>query len=144
VERALEVWMTSGKPISSWRAPDATLEEIPSLKLALTLPREKLVRRINERVVSMYRQGLVGETRALLARYPASARPFTTIGYKEAAAVVQGKMTENEAIAETQRRTRAYAKRQMTWLRAEPGVQWLDATNPDAFPRALKLIEERR
>ncbi len=143
VERALEVWITSGKAISSWQPPAASAEQLPSLKLALSLPREELVKRINDRVVSMYRQGLVDETRALLARYPEAARPLGTIGYKEAVAVVRGRMTEEEAIAETQRRTRAYAKRQMTWLRAEPGVHWLDATGSEALAQALKLIEEQ-
>jgi tRNA dimethylallyltransferase len=53
-------------------------------------------------------------------------------------------MTETAAIAETQRRTRAYAKRQMTWLRAEPGVQWLEASDPRTFAAARELIGERR
>ena len=144
VERALEVWITSGKPISSWRAPAPGVEEIPSIKIALSLKREQLVEAIDKRVEAMYRAGLVDETRRLLERHPATARPFGTIGYKEAAAVIAGTMTEDAAIAETQRRTRAYAKRQMTWLRAEPGVQWLEATDPQSFAAARKLIEERR
>jgi tRNA dimethylallyltransferase len=94
--------------------------------------------------MSMYRNGLVDETRHLLERYPPSARPFGTIGYKEAAAVVTGEMTGDAAIAETQRRTRAYAKRQMTWLRAEPDMQWIEATHPQAFAYARELIEEKR
>ena len=144
VERALEVWIASGKPISSWRAPSPGAEELPSIKLALFLKREQLVEAINQRVIAMYRNGLVDETRRLLERYPSTARPFGTIGYKEAAAVIAGEMTEDAAIAETQRRTRAYAKRQMTWLRAEPGVQWIEATHPDALAYARELIEERR
>lgn len=144
VERALEVWITSGKPISSWRPPVAGVEEIPSIKIALFLKKEPRVEAIDKRVQAMYRDGLVDETRRLLERYPATTRPFGTIGYKEAAAVVAGEMTEDAAIAETQRRTRAYAKRQMTWLRAEPDVQWLEATHPQAFAAARELIEERR
>lgn len=144
VERALEVWITSGKPISSWRAPAPGADEIPSIKIALFLKREPLVEAIDKRVRTMYRDGLVDETRRLLERYPATARPFGTIGYKEAAAVVAGELTEDAAIAETQRRTRAYAKRQMTWLRAEPDVQWLEATHPQTFAAARELIEERR
>ena len=144
VERALEVWITSGRPISSWRPPAAGAEEISSIKVALFLKREELVKAIDQRVETMYRDGLVDETRHLLARHPATARPFGTIGYKEAAAVVAGTMTEVAAIAETQRRTRAYAKRQMTWLRAEPDVQWLEATHPQSFAAARELIEERR
>jgi tRNA dimethylallyltransferase len=144
VERALEVWIASGKPISSWRAPAAGADEIPSLKIALFLEREQLVEAINKRVIAMYRNGLVDETRGLLERYPPAARPFGTIGYKEAVAVIAGGMTEDAAIADTQRRTRAYAKRQMTWLRAEPDVQWIEATHPQAFAIARERIEERR
>ena len=91
----------------------------------------------------MYRDGLIEETRALLQRFPATARPFGTIGYKEAAAVIGGTMTEPDAIAETRRRTRAYAKRQMTWLRSERNVQWLNGNDPnDAHEAALRLITE--
>jgi tRNA dimethylallyltransferase len=140
VERALEVWFTSGSPISSW--DNETAEELPSVKLALTLDRPRLNAILDERVEAMFRAGLVEETRALLARYPATARPFGTIGYKEAAAVVRGELTEAEAIAETRRRTRAYAKRQRTWLRSERNVQWIDASDREqAFAAALRLIE---
>jgi len=144
IERALEVWIASGKPISSWRAPAAGADEIPSIKLALFLERKQLVEAIDRRVIAMYRNGLVDETRRLLERYPSTARPFGTIGYKEAAAVVASEMTEDAAIAETQRRTRAYAKRQMTWLRAEPDVRWIEAAQPQALAFARELIEEKR
>ncbi|HJW94613.1 MAG TPA: tRNA dimethylallyltransferase, partial [Thermoanaerobaculia bacterium] len=115
-----------------------------SIKLALFLERKQLVEAIDRRVIAMYRNGLVDETRRLLERYPSTARPFGTIGYKEAAAVVASEMTEDAAIAETQRRTRAYAKRQMTWLRAEPDVRWIEAAQPQALAFARELIEEKR
>jgi tRNA dimethylallyltransferase len=143
VERALEVWITSRKPISSWErdAGDA----LPSVKLALDMDRKRLITMLDARVEAMFHSGLVEETRALLERYPTSARPFGTIGYKEAAAVVRGVMSEADAIAETRRRTRAYAKRQRTWLRAERNVQWLDASDQDkAFAAALRIIEVER
>jgi tRNA dimethylallyltransferase len=140
VERALEVWITSGSPISSWERD--TAEELPSVKLALHVDRKVLGPMLDARVDAMYRAGLVEETRALLERFPAAARPFGTIGYKEAAAVVHGELSEADAIAETRRRTRAYAKRQMTWLRSERNVHWLDATDREqAFAAALRIIE---
>ena len=140
VERALEVWITSGRPISSWD-PEAE-EALPSLKLGLRMDRERLTAIIDQRVKTMFRDGLVEETRALLERHPATARPFGTIGYKEAVAVVRGELSEGDAIAETARRTRAYAKRQMTWLRSERNVQWLDANDrEEAFAAALRIIE---
>lgn len=139
VERALEVWITSGRPISSW---EHIVDEMPSIKIALTLDRARLVEALDRRVDAMYARGLVEETRQLLARYPAGARPFGAIGYAEAASVVRGERSAAEAAAETRRRTRAYAKRQMTWLRAERNVHWIDASNPDdAYHAALRLIE---
>lgn len=139
VERALEVWLMSGEPISKWERPT---DEISSLKIALSLDRKLLVARLDARVGEMYASGLVDETRALLERYPPSARPFTAIGYREAVAVIEGKMEIEAAMNETRRRTRAYAKRQVTWLRAERNVHWLDAADRDAlFAAALRLIE---
>jgi tRNA dimethylallyltransferase len=142
VERALEVWLASGRPISSWERPKADPNaETPALKLALTLERPRLVEMLDRRVEAMYAAGLVDETRALLARYPRTARPFSSIGYAEAAAVVGGELTSEAAMAETRRRTRAYAKRQMTWLRSERNVQWLDASDRDkTFEAALRLV----
>jgi tRNA dimethylallyltransferase len=139
VERALEVWITSARPISSW---EHIVDEIPSIKIGLTLERPALVEALDRRVDAMYANGLVAETRQLLARYPREARPFGAIGYAEAVSVVTGARTPEEAVAETRRRTRAYAKRQMTWLRAERNVHWVDGSDPEnAFNAALRLIE---
>lgn len=142
VERALEVWIRSGRPISSWeRENDET--SLNALKLALTIERPRLVAALHARVEAMYAAGLVEETRGLLERFPRDARPFGTIGYREAAAVVAGEMTREAAVEETKRRTRAYAKRQMTWLRSERNVHWLDAGEPEqAYAAAVRLIEE--
>ena len=139
VERALEVWIASGRPISSW---GHNVEELASIKIALTLERPALVEALDRRVDAMYANGLVGETRRLLERYPREARPFGAIGYAEAVSVVMGERSEPEAIAETRRRTRAYAKRQMTWLRAERDVHWVDAADREkALEVALRLVE---
>jgi tRNA dimethylallyltransferase len=139
VERALEVWITSGKPISSW---ERDAEEIPAIKIALDVDRQKLGAILDARVESMFDAGLIDETRALLDRYPADARPFGTIGYKEAVAVLRGEMPRDAAIAETKRRTRAYAKRQRTWLKTERNVHWLDASDKEfAYAASLRIIE---
>jgi len=144
VERALEVRIVSGRPISDWERPAADgAVEIPATKLALFLERSQLVSRLDARVDAMYAEGLIAETRQLLEWVPASARPFGAIGYAEAVKVVRGEIEEAAAIAETKRRTRAYAKRQMTWLRAERNVQWIDAADREtAFRAALRLVTE--
>src|SRR5204862_3978975 len=116
-------------------------DELPSIKIALSLDRARLNEVLDRRVDAMFASGLLEETRGLLARFPATARPFGTIGYKEAAAVVRGEMALDTAIAETNRRTRAYAKGQMTWLRSGRNVHWLDASARNArLAAALRLF----
>jgi tRNA dimethylallyltransferase len=146
VERALEVRIVSGRPISAWERPSSgATEEMPSIKIALSLARPRLVEALDARVEAMYAGGLVAETAALLARFPRTARPFSAIGYREAAGVAAGEIRTAEAIAETKRRTRAYAKRQMTWLRAERNVHWVEVTTPnETFAAAMRLLEDRR
>jgi tRNA dimethylallyltransferase len=159
VERALEVWLLSGQPISAWEAPRGagsqpaeegrrggrpqhSADDIPSVKIALAVDRPRLVERLDSRVAAMYASGLIDETRALLARFSRASRPFGAIGYREAVAVIAGEMTEAAAIAETRRRTRAYAKRQMTWLRGERDMQWIAPGTPEeTFSAAMRLIE---
>jgi tRNA dimethylallyltransferase len=146
VERALEVWMLTKKPISTWERPGAEgSAELPATKIGLQVDRAALVQRLDARVEAMYRAGLVDETAALLANHPAAARPFGSIGYREAAAVVAGGIDVAAAIAQTKQRTRAYAKRQMTWLRSERNVQWIEAANREqTFAAALRLLREVR
>jgi tRNA dimethylallyltransferase len=92
VERALEVWMSSGRPISTW---DPTADrEMPSIKIGLMLSRERLQTVLDERVEEMFRAGLIEETRALSERFPDGGRPFGAIGYREALAVLKGEMDE--------------------------------------------------
>lgn len=144
VERALEVWIVSGAPISSWKRPGPeSVNELPSIKIGLETDRVRLIERLDARVEAMYRTGLVDETAALLARYPGTSRPFSAIGYREAAAVIRGEVDVNTAIAQTKQRTRAYAKRQVTWLRSERNMHWIDAAEREqTFAAALRLLRE--
>jgi tRNA dimethylallyltransferase len=132
VERALEVWLQGGTPISSWSRPSPLSVRYGARKFALSVDRSELVRRLDERVDRMYDAGLEDEVRRLLQTVPAAARAFQSIGYREAAACVTGSMTLEDAKHETRRRTRAYAKRQMTWLRREPDIEWIDASSGPA------------
>jgi len=146
VERALEVWLVSGRPISTWERPPGNAAGVPAedvtpaIKVGLMMERQRLVASLDRRVEAMFGAGLVDETRGLLAAYRLDCRPFGAIGYREAAAVVAGDMSLGAAIAETKRRTRAYAKRQMTWLRAERNVHWLDAGDgEETLAAAMRL-----
>jgi tRNA dimethylallyltransferase len=145
IERALEVWLVSGRPISEWERPAASsANEMAAIKIGLMMERRKLVERLDARVEAMYAAGLIDETRGLLECYPRTVRPFGAIGYAEAVAVVMGEMDAAAAATETKRRTRAYAKRQMTWLRSERNVQWIDVTTADPFDTAMRFVKETK
>jgi tRNA dimethylallyltransferase len=127
-QRALEVYLLTSLPFSQTERPTAdTPPRIPSIMIGLSIERTTLHERLQQRAIAMYDRGLIDETRQLLSRYPASAKPFDSIGYREAVRHLAGELSLEEAIAETARRTRAYAKRQITWLRGERNVQWIDA-----------------
>lgn len=141
VERALEVWILTHKPISAWKRPGAgTPLRMPAIRIVLTLPRPYLVEVLDQRVDLMYEEGLLAETSRLLERHPHTARAFGSIGYREAVQVLNGSMTKESAIQETKRRTRAYAKRQMTWFRGEQDLHWIDVS--DGRENALERIVE--
>ena len=146
IERALEIYVTTGLPISAWPRPTSTDRKRRATVIALALERSALVQRLDARVEAMYDGGLIEETRALLDRFPATCRPFSSIGYAEAVQVIIGRIDRPSAISETKRRTRAYAKRQMTWLRGEPDIVWLDAAHgiKDNLATALRHIERHR
>ena len=85
--------------------------------------------------------GLVDEARGLRERYDPALPAFSAIGYREAWAVLDGDLTRDQAIAEDARRNLAFAKRQRTWFRSEPGIEWLDAT---AGPPTTAAVEAAR
>lgn len=130
LERALEVWILTGRPISASEPPSGESVHHPRCLLVLDLPREQLAERLDLRVERMYAEGLIEETARLLEAHRSDVHPFGSIGYAEAVRVVLEEWPLEEAVRETKRRTRAYAKRQRTWFRAEQDVQWLDASKP--------------
>jgi tRNA dimethylallyltransferase len=93
--------------------------------LALDPPRAELHRRIDARVVEMFRGGLLDEARALLDRFGDRLPARLPIGYPEAAACVRGDLSEAEALRRVQVAHRRYARRQVIWLRRERGVEWI-------------------
>jgi tRNA dimethylallyltransferase len=92
----------------------------------------------------MFDRGLVEETERLVARYGAECRPLTSLGYAEAAAVLRGELTREEAVAEAQQGHRNYAKRQLTWFRREAEMHWLAGCGGDAdvMDQALLLVSQ--
>ena len=134
VERALEVYHLTGKPISQWWREHA-LAEKPFKTLTLVMDREptEMQDRLLLRTQRMFAEGLVGEVENLLAAgWSPNLKPFGSIGYKETVAHILGKLTLEEAVENTFVATRRYAKRQRTWFRGQmPGAIWLHPEKVD-------------
>jgi tRNA dimethylallyltransferase len=132
--RAIEVCLASRKQMSElWqRAGRDPLEGFRILRIGLDPDRTALYERINQRARRMFEGGLIEETKSLLGKYGTSAQPLASLGYKQAAQLLRGELTREQALQAAQQAHRNYAKRQMTWFRREPEVQWLHGFGDDA------------
>lgn len=130
--RAIEVSLAARQPLTEqWEKGRDTLTGYRILRLGLAPPRARLYERINERAAAMFDRGLVEETERLLGRYGDDCRPLGSLGYAEAAAVVRGELTREEAVSKAQQGHRNYAKRQATWFRKEREMHWLHGCGGD-------------
>lgn len=125
LRRALEVCITTGKPYSSLRTHPRKQRPFRIERYALNRPREELNRRIDLRVDSMMKDGLLEEARRLLPA--AGLNALQTVGYRELFDFFNGKITLEQAVTDIKTHTRRYAKRQLTWLRKQEGITWIDA-----------------
>jgi tRNA dimethylallyltransferase len=138
--RALEVFEVTGRPISELqRAHRFGEAPFRALKIGLSLERETLYRRIDRRVEAMLAAGLEAEVRGLLARgYGPQLKPMQSIGYSHMAACIAGRVDMGECIRTLQRDTRRFAKRQLTWFRADAEIVWM---TPD---RTTEMIQRSK
>jgi len=144
--RALEIRLLAGAPVASmFERARAALSGYRPIKIGLNPPRELLYACLNERAQNMFHPGaLVEEVRRLLsAGVPPEAKPFESLGYKQALQMVQGRISMQQAIESTQLETRRYAKRQQTWFRKEQGVHWIEGfgNHPRVQAEALAILE---
>ncbi len=140
VVRALEVVYLTGRPFSATQ-PDRQLHS-PAVLVGLVLDRRALDARIEARAVQMWRDGLVEEVGRLLPQGLREGRTASrALGYQQALAVIDGRATERQAIADTARATRRLARRQDSWFRPDPRIAWLPAEAPDLLDRALAAVE---
>lgn len=124
LQRALEVCYQTGNTFTSYRSQSAAQRDFKIEKYALLWDRTELNNRINRRVELMLAQGLVDEARRL---YPyRKLNALNTVGYKELFDYFDGNCTLMDAVEQIKLNTRHYAKRQMTWLRRDPGYQWIE------------------
>jgi tRNA dimethylallyltransferase len=139
--RAIEVCVAARTPMSEVMARDP-LTGFRLMRIGLNPPRAALYQRLNERCAAMFAAGLVEEARVLLKRY-GPVKALDSLGYRQARSVLDGAMSEQEAIAAAQQVHRNYAKRQMTWFRREPEVQWIEGFGNEAetVRAATELVE---
>ncbi len=140
IMRALAIIETTGKRVSSLKPITLKAQNRIWLKYALILPKHQLNQNIILRAEKMINDGLVEETKLLMQKYPKN-KALNSIGYFEASQFIQNKMTEKQMVRSIIERTRQLAKRQMTWLRADPDIRYIDQNDMD---RIVKDIENLR
>ena len=150
VQRALEVYLASGRPMSSLHAAQSPAADLPCRLLQLALvpaDRAALHRRIAARFQAMLAAGFLDEVRALKARgdlHP-DLPSIRSVGYRQAWDYLDGRVSRQEMSERAIAATRQLAKRQLTWLRSWPGLEILpgDEPEPDKLLKlALKRVQE--
>jgi tRNA dimethylallyltransferase len=146
--RAIEVFFQTGRKLSEVQPELPPPPELAARirVIALGPPRESLYARINKRAEEMFERGLVEEVESLLnSGVPANAKAFQAHGYRRVVEYLQGRRTREDALNQTKLDTRHYAKRQLTWWRAWPGVRWIyrfgDAE--EAFDEAIEYLKSQ-
>jgi tRNA dimethylallyltransferase len=138
--RALEIVMITGEPFAA-SLPEQFESFLPVLEIGLNSAREHLVDRLATRVRGMWEAGLIGEVRGLIDKGIRDSKTASqAIGYAQALASIDGKISEEEAIDETILLTQRYARRQMSWFRRDPRINWFDYQSPTLNADVMKLV----
>lgn len=135
--RALEVSLVAGRPYSSFLGNRKAPGFFRTIRLGIDAPREIVYKRIGERVQAMVEAGLESEARSL---YPyRELNALQTVGYQEFFAYFDGKYDRATALEEIAKNTRRFAKRQLTWFRKDPDIQWIPYDAP--LDKAIEYVD---
>jgi tRNA dimethylallyltransferase len=139
--RALEIIHLTDQPLSSLIQGHGFRDQpFQTLKICLHMDREQLYHRINGRSLAMIEGGLVTETKALLGKgYSPDLKPMKSLGYRHMVEFLKGACAMDEAIYQLQTDTRRYAKRQLTWFKADSEMVWM---RPEDLDGMIKNIKE--
>ena len=137
--RALEVFETTGKPISYYRKSTVNERPFNIVKIGLNLPRDILYQQINYRVDKMFESGLLDEVRSLIPYRSLNA--LNTVGYSELFDHFDGKADLESALELIKQNTRHFAKRQLTWFRKDKDIHWLEADDEDVVLDIVKQAD---
>ncbi len=125
--RALDVWMQTGKPFSSFHSNDSFTRPENITVFGLHWPRKMLHQRINQRCDEMLENGLIQETERILNEgFSRNLQALQTVGYKQVIQYLNEEIDHDQMVRDFKTATRRYAKRQITWLRRWPFLEWLD------------------
>ncbi len=136
--RALEVFYVTGVPISEQQGENPP--DYPILQIGLDCEMDKLSERIYKRTQQMITDGLVAEVEYLCEKYGADLPLLNTLGYQEIKEYLAGKISLEEAKELTVLHTRQFAKRQRTWFKAYPQIEWFDANDPDLLDKVWQRV----
>lgn len=140
--RALDVWMQTGEPFSSFHQQGDLQPDDNTLVFGLKWPRQKLYKRINHRVDSMIENGLVEEVKAILeSGHSKELQSLNTVGYQEIIKVLEGEWSLDKAIEKIKTSTRRYAKRQITWYKRWDFIEWLAADEMSVEEMKAEIIK---
>ncbi|MEG5040779.1 MULTISPECIES: tRNA (adenosine(37)-N6)-dimethylallyltransferase MiaA [unclassified Microcoleus] len=138
--RALEVFYVTGRPISEQQGENPP--NYPILQIGLDCDIEVLVDRIEQRTEQMLEQGWIAEVEYLCKKYGCDLPLLNTLGYQEMKQYLAGEIKLEEAKELTILHTRQFAKRQRTWFRAYPEIEWFDVSTPDLLERVWQRVQE--
>jgi len=141
ITRALEIIHLTHEPLSNLKRKHGFKDRpFKALKICLEMDREPLYHRINQRCIEMINDGLMDEIQGLLRKgYSPELKPMKSIGYRHMVKLLEGAWDLNQTIHHLQKDTRRYAKRQITWFRADPEMVWFRSENRGLI---VKKIEE--
>ncbi len=138
--RGLEVVISSGKTLSEWHKMPTDNPRFPYKMFALTMSREKLYARIDQRVDRMLEKGLVSEVEKLLSAGYKDEKALNAVGYKEVIAYLNNEINYFEMCELIKRNTRRFAKRQLTWFRKDQRIQWIDYDKFSTIQASDKIL----
>jgi tRNA dimethylallyltransferase len=141
IMRGLEIYEMTGTPLSTLLKNKKRIPRYFPYYIGLTLPREELYARINKRFDNMIAAGFAGEVKSLLQKgFDPHTNALRTIGYKEIIEHLVGNSTLEAAIEKAKRRTRNFAKRQLTWFSRIAGIQWFDPRDPHLTAYMVNVV----
>jgi tRNA dimethylallyltransferase len=142
IMRALDVWMQTGRPFSSFHKSKEVTPPGDMQVFGLYWPRKLLHERINQRVDRMIEKGLVDEMQQILDDgYEPELQSLQTVGYRDVIRYLRGETAYDQMIADIKTQTRRYAKRQITWFRRWPFINWLDASEME-MEKMVEVIKQ--